>query len=37
VTNEDAEAWAADQHELDHRGGYFFSATQFWFTALAPS
>jgi hypothetical protein len=37
VTNEEAQAWAADQHELGRSGRYFFSATLYRFTAIAPA
>jgi arsenite methyltransferase len=33
---EEGKAWAADQHELDERGEFFFSCTQFCFTARRP-
>jgi arsenite methyltransferase len=34
---DDAKAWAADQRELDARGEFFFSCTQFCFTAKRPT
>jgi SAM-dependent methyltransferase len=34
---DDAKAWAADQRELDARGEFFFSCTQFCFTARRPT
>jgi len=37
VTKEEAQAWADDLHELGRQGRYFFSATQYWFKAIAPS
>ena len=32
----EAKAWAEDQRELDERGEFFFSCTQFCFTAKRP-
>ncbi len=37
VTEDEAQAWAADQHELGHRGRYFFSSIPYRFTAIAPA
>jgi SAM-dependent methyltransferase len=37
VTKEEAQAWEAEQHELAERGEFFFSGTQFCFTATKPS
>ena len=36
VTEQEAEAWATEQHELGARGQYFFACTQFCFTATRP-
>ena len=36
VTEQEASAWAAEQQELGERGEYFFSCTQFCFTATRP-
>lgn len=33
VTEEEAQAWLAEQRELDERGEFFFAITQFCFTA----
>ena len=33
----EAKAWADDQHELDERGEFFFSCTQFCFRARRPA
>jgi SAM-dependent methyltransferase len=37
VTEDEAKAWVADQHELAERGEFFFSCSQFCFTATKPS
>jgi arsenite methyltransferase len=36
VTDEEAQEWLAEQHELGERGQYFMSSTQFCFTASKP-
>jgi arsenite methyltransferase len=36
VTEEEARAWLAEQHRLGERGAYFFTSTQFCFTARKP-
>ena len=36
ASEEDVEGWAAEMHELDQRGAFFFSVTQFCFTAARP-
>jgi arsenite methyltransferase len=36
VTDEQARAWLAEQHQLGERGEYFFSSTQFCFAATKP-
>lgn len=37
VTDEEAEAWMAEQRELGERGEFFFAITQFCFTARSGS
>jgi ubiquinone/menaquinone biosynthesis C-methylase UbiE len=37
VTKEEAKAWEADQHDLAGRGEFFYSCSQFCFTATKPS
>jgi ubiquinone/menaquinone biosynthesis C-methylase UbiE len=36
ITDEEANAWLAEQRELGGRGEYFMSSTQFCFTAIKP-
>jgi arsenite methyltransferase len=36
VSGEEAASWLAQQRELDERGDFFFSVTQFCFTAAKP-
>jgi arsenite methyltransferase len=36
ASEEDVEAWAAEQRELGERGEFYFSVTQFCFTAKRP-
>jgi len=36
LTKQDAEAWVAEQERLGDRGEFFFSMTQFCFTATKP-
>jgi arsenite methyltransferase len=36
VTEDEAKAWAAEQRELGERGEFFFSCTQFCFSATRP-
>ena len=37
ASEEDVEAWIAEQRELGERGEFYFSVTQFCFTATRPS
>ncbi len=37
VTSQEAQAWAADLHELGRSGHYFYGATLYWFTATVAS
>jgi arsenite methyltransferase len=37
ITEDEAKAWLAEQRELGERGEYFFSSTQFCFTATKPA
>jgi hypothetical protein len=37
VTDEEAQAWMAEQRELDERGEFYFAITQSCFTARKPS
>ena len=37
VDGDELEAWTVDQHDLDERGEFFFSVTQFCFTAAKPA
>jgi ubiquinone/menaquinone biosynthesis C-methylase UbiE len=37
ITEQDADAWVAEQQELGERGEYYFAFTQFCFTATRPS
>jgi hypothetical protein len=36
ASEEDVEGWAAEQRELGERGEFYFSVTQFYFTAKRP-
>jgi ubiquinone/menaquinone biosynthesis C-methylase UbiE len=36
ITQEEARAWAAEQHELGERGEFYFASTQFCFSARKP-
>jgi arsenite methyltransferase len=36
LTEEDAQAWVAEQRELGERGGFYYAITQFCFTARKP-
>jgi hypothetical protein len=37
ISPEEAKAWADEQRELGERGEFFFTVTQFCFTATRPS
>ena len=37
ISHEEAKAWADEQHGLGERGEFFFTVTQFCFTATRPS
>jgi len=37
ISQEEAKAWADEQRGLGERGEFFFSVTQFCFTATRPS
>jgi arsenite methyltransferase len=37
ITETEAEAWAAEQHELMERDEFYFASTQFCFTATTPA
>jgi SAM-dependent methyltransferase len=37
ITQEEARAWAAEQHELGERGEFYFASTQFCFSARKPA
>ena len=36
ITDEQAQAWLSEQHQLGERGEFYFSSTQLCFTATKP-
>ena len=36
ITDEQAQAWLAEQHQLGERGEFYFTSTQLCFTATKP-